>query len=803
MAPQLLFFPLNGAGTLLLETFWLKKQLMLFGNSPGSYGSILFVYFIGVSLGSYIFGRKIPKRFSKPILYVCFSCAILFSFFFPYFLLEASPFFSHALIQNLLVYSVLKWTIAVIALLPVCFFLGAFFPLVAQTVPNNSFVLLYGIQAFGALVGTYFGSFFLPYHWGYRVTFAVALIVNLLSLVAFQFINPKKESAPAVSSSILPEIRHQILALIGGFIACTLQVVWIRFITIGTDNSIYAFGSVSIIILVLITIASWLVSRLPEQWFGNHHLINAIIGCSLIGLIVSTWIFVRQTHGLQLIMVEQTFGFFKCFGFALPFVIAGYLFPSLLFPFVLRLRYGKKDGHFSSTANAGILIGMNSLGCGLGSLLGSFIFLPRFGIWMTVLLCMAAYALAPLLLDNAKIRIASVVAGAALLLMGNPLSYPLVTPIDPLTHSSATLVSVKEGKYGIVSVIDNPDGARTLWLNNSYILEAGMGNVQGTRRMGILPVLLGPDSADLAMIGIGTGITASGFLNSDLKSMTLVELIPEVKMFAQKYFGNFNRNILKDPRVTAVTSDGRQFMKTTRQKYDIIVSDLFTPWNEGTSYLYTTDHFAVVKSRLNPDGLFCLWLPLYQLTSVEVRIIMKSFATVFPVSTIWELDASTDVAALALIGSNRAFDIPRLQAHFATHRSLIAGIKPDIIELHESGLFCRYVAPIDLPDRQWSDIPVNTLDKPVLEFVTAQKGRILLKDQPFISFIDSFYTLPSNPGSRYFSVFTSDMEQWRKSGIILNQYYTAWHAGEQIKAAELYKQAEQLTPALTLVKQLQ
>ena len=41
-------------------------------------------------------------------------------------------------------------------------------------------------------------------------------------------------------------------------------------------------------------------------------------------------------------------------------------------------------------------------------------------------------------------------------------------------------------------------------------------------------------------------------------------------------------------------------------------------------------HFAAVKRRLAPGGLFCQWLPLHQLDLVSLASIVRSYQAVFP-----------------------------------------------------------------------------------------------------------------------------------------------------------------------------
>ena len=69
---------------------------------------------------------------------------------------------------------------------------------------------------------------------------------------------------------------------------------------------------------------------------------------------------------------------------------------------------------------------------------------------------------------------------------------------------------------------------------------------------------------------------------------------------------------------TAATSCARP-----AERFDAIVADLFVPWQAGAASLYAREHFAAVRARLAPGGLFCQWLPLYQLGEGELRVVAR------------------------------------------------------------------------------------------------------------------------------------------------------------------------------------
>src|SRR5439155_25371910 len=86
--------------------------------------------------------------------------------------------------------------------------------------------------------------------------------------------------------------------------------------------------------------------------------------------------------------------------------------------------------------------------------------------------------------------------------------------------------------------------------------------------------------------------------------------------------------------------------------FDVIVCDLFVPWEGRAGYLYSVESYESARRRLKPGGLFCQWLALYQLGPEEFELIADSFASVFPSVTLWwgQLDGRHPI--LGLIGSD-------------------------------------------------------------------------------------------------------------------------------------------------------
>src|SRR5205823_9955703 len=100
-------------------------------------------------------------------------------------------------------------------------------------------------------------------------------------------------------------------------------------------------------------------------------------------------------------------------------------------------------------------------------------------------------------------------------------------------------------------------------------------------------------------------------------------------------------------------------------KYDVIVSEPSNPWITGVSNLFTVDYWQLARARLADDGVFCQWAQLYEMSSKNIKIILKSFAQVFPYTYVFSAeDLSSDVI---LIAANHLLplDRARLARNFA------------------------------------------------------------------------------------------------------------------------------------------
>jgi spermidine synthase len=186
-------------------------------------------------------------------------------------------------------------------------------------------------------------------------------------------------------------------------------------------------------------------------------------------------------------------------------------------------------------------------------------------------------------------------------------------------------------------------------------------------------------------------------------------------------------------------ADARRFVLARQCTYNVIIADLFHPSRDGIGYLYTREHFRAVRRLLSGDGIFCQWLPLYQMDLNLLRLIMRTFLDVFPEGMSLLAHHSLSQPIIGLIGGRHAI---RVNAD-AFDRKIAA--QPDLaVKLRELGLSsiytllgCYLAGGPQLREFAGPG-PVNTDDQP----------RVLFQAPEFV-YASAPSSPPGNPGSMY------------------------------------------------------
>jgi spermidine synthase len=250
--------------------------------------------------------------------------------------------------------------------------------------------------------------------------------------------------------------------------------------------------------------------------------------------------------------------------------------------------------------------------------------------------------------------------------------------------------------------------------------------------LGILPVMYCKNPENVLVIGLGTGITLGSILDYPIKKVDCVEISPEV-VEASNFFNEDNGFALRSPKTRLNVLDGRTWLMAIPETYDIITSEPSHPWQTGNANLFTVDFFKLAIKRLKKGGVFCQWLPIYQMEKEHLCLLVSSFKKVFPYVHIWI--ATTDAL---LIGS--AEDLPPIDYTEFKKRIAIPGIEQRLarvdINTPEDLLSFFYLDNNAVNKLIEGVAGVNSDNYPVLEFSAPKYLLTSANLNAFLSFLN-------------------------------------------------------------------
>jgi hypothetical protein len=145
----------------------------------------------------------------------------------------------------------------------------------------------------------------------------------------------------------------------------------------------------------------------------------------------------------------------------------------------------------------------------------------------------------------------------------------------------------------------------------------------------------------VALVGLGSGMTLASCLKYDPKAVHCIEISPAV-VRASRLFDAETGKPLDDPRVQLHVADARSVLRRSDLKFDVILNEPSNLWIAGMAGLFTKDFYDVCAERLADGGLMCQWLHAYGVTDETFRDAVLTFAEAFPHVTVWELWVSGD-----------------------------------------------------------------------------------------------------------------------------------------------------------------
>ncbi len=742
----LLLAIVSGAAGLAHQILWTRRLVDVLGANADTFSKVIGAFFVGLALGAWLASRSKTSaaNFWQRVALAEFAVAL--------FALPAlfSASLSDWVYRTTTPAPLLKLLLPLLLVTPPATAMGLVMPwLIRALSANQSFhpkqtVWLYGINTLGGVLGLGGALLFALPTWGLFGASLAAISLNVFVAMGALALNlsrssrreealtsPSETANPqsAMSQSLLTSspANAKLLAFASGFLVLAAEVVLQKQVAQVAINSLFSSAIVLTLVLISLALAAGLTPLLIARAGDSQRALRFALAAAALPCATQPVLFTELRDGVNILAYElppatYAWELIKLGGIA---IIPLLMMSGFVFPLLLRNATAgtPPSGDSNIARRIGVLLAWNGLGGWLGAELAEAIFTPQLGLWRGIALLGLGYAILFLIYDfrftiyasraesgaNRKSKIVNAIAVVSVVVAigwfaGN---LPQATVLR-----TERLAKLSVGREGVVATLECGPGDWRMLFNNSYTLGGSRAQFN-QERQALLPLLLHGNAKSAAALGVATGGTVAGAtLHPEVERVDAVELSPLVLQHAKEFFGPYNRNIFANARVKFFQEDARWVIARKRAAYDVVVGDLFLPWRTGEGRLFTREHFQNVRRSLKSDGIYCQWLPLFQLTRPQFDAIARTFREVFPDTLVLRGDFYCELPILGLVGGRTLEGIDWKHVEAGCARLRAAGITTDPLVRHVEGVAMMTLAPLPDPGPG----PINTLANSWLEW---------------------------------------------------------------------------------------
>lgn len=638
----------------------------------------------------------------------------------------------------------IKFLISGAAVFPPALLMGMVVPIMVTAIlrhfrgDDSRALAIYAINTLGGVVGLFAIALVVLPLLGAWLAMCAAIAMNVASAVGCLWLDRRygvqdDTDSQGETAAIRPEgaayafpakpqrrvfLFAVLMSAVSGAGVLGFEVLAVQLIRLKSPLSYFAPTAILGTVVLVLSLTAFLTPRALLVLRGPRPVLMVFTIAAAATALFTPWLFQTVTQFFEMGARDTLAAYMAvlCGGVMLisgPFMFSsGFVFPA-------TLAWVSREGEDVQARTWGLLLAANGLGGLLAAEVMHSLLIPRIGVESSFGVVGLMYGLTALLIGVACQRSFSLVSlaagfaavGAVLMIQGTFSSLKLTD------WKGVIVLAEKTGREGTVAVVESPDLGRRLVISNQYVL-GGTKYRFDQARMGHVPMALHEHPSSVAFIGFATGITPSAALeHACVDSIVAADLSPLVVRFAGEYFQDYNQNILENPRAEVVVEDGRTFIAASPGMFDVVVGDLFLPWADGESRLYSKEHFQSVRASLAPKGIFCQWLAMYQFTPDQFQIVVDTFLEVFPRAYLFRNNFNYRSPALALVGlRDGELDWDRVRDRCVEIRR--SGDVGDPLIRHVEGLQMLYLGSQERsadPEK-----PINTLANMKLELSAAE-----------------------------------------------------------------------------------
>jgi spermidine synthase len=762
----------SGCAALVFQIAWMRELRLIFGATTAAAAAVLAIFMAGLGIGSALLG-KVADRVQNPLrMYGLLEVAIALSAAAtPWLISLAGQIYLGLGGQEALgVTSAtgIRLLLAAAIMAVPTVLMGGTLPAAVRSVTRvsdlhrRSLGILYGSNTLGAVLGSAVATFFALETLGTRATLmsgcALGFLAGIMAISRSRSLSlPAAEQATASShteraSQPTPETsrddaaarsRDRLLyfaAFVLGFTFFALEMVWYRMLGPILGGTAFTFGLILCVALTGIGVGGIAYNFVFSRWRPSWTALA--ITCVLEGLFTIFSFALGDRLALLAATKAEVAGSFGELirgwtNITSIVVLPVALVAGIQFPLLIALL---GSGRQAVSRHLGTAYAWNTFGAIAGSLVAGFAtmrLLTAPGMWQAVGIMLAALAIVIAVVSRQMTRRGAVVL-AVLAIATVGLSFaegPTVVwrhsgigagradmPDTPnqlrrwMREKRRALAWEAEGIESSIGILGDHGYA---FVVNGKADGNALEDSPTQIGAAILGAVLHEDPKTALVIGLGTGESAGWLAEMrNMERVDVVELEPAIDEMA-RLCRELNWDVLNNPRVRRIYNDGREFVFTTKNEYDIIFSEPSNPYRAGVASLYTSEFYEAAKRRLKPGGLFIQWLQAYEVDALTIHTVVATARSVFNHVELWHtLPIDLQLVCSAAPIEYSASDLRKRLEDDVVQLALTNSWKMGDLE----GFLAHFVA-----NAQWSDgveqiqmMPRNTDDRTVLEYSFAK-----------------------------------------------------------------------------------
>jgi spermidine synthase len=732
---------------LIYQVMWLRMLALVFGVTVYAASTVLASFMAGLALGSYSAGRVAGRLRSPLLVFGLIEIGIgATAFATPALLAVAKDIWiatQPSLPASLPVITFARFAAAFAVLIVPTTLMGATLPVVMESalVKDRAVAsrigLLYAANTAGAIVGALTAGFYLVSHIGIEGSFKIAALTNAtIGLLAIALAWARRPATatdrtadhghePVVlDASATPAAQRAVLwtFALSGLLSLAIEIVWFRMLVVFLRPTAYAFTIMLAAVLAGIAIGSAVATPLLRRrgpWLAILTVVQLLI--AITAVLSFNSLTQLQAAGERFAPVIVGLGIDPYLAPILVACLMAMLPTTLLLGFAFPIGLSLWAAQSTDPARRiGSFYSLNVLGAIGGSIASGFLLLPTLGSRGSLIAIASLALVSSVMLALTQWRARPNFAGFVLFVGPVAFGMSALNAADPFAiadrqlHRGERIVWREEGIQTTVAVHERGAGGRPmriLYLDGMHQSDDLASSAFVHHRIGALPVMLHPNPRRALVVGLGGGATPGAVAHFEGVAVDVVELSDAVVQGA-RFFNHINFDLLQRPNATLRVDDGRNFLLTTRQRYDVITADIILPRHAGAGALYAKEYFELVRGALAEGGLALQWNGAETVT--PYKMIMRTFMSVFPYTTLWG-------DGTLMLGSMEPFTLSA--SGYQARRQ-----DPKFRELFDWDLTMLRRNYLAGPERlrQWvGDGPILTDDKPLIEYFLA-----LPKDDP-------------------------------------------------------------------------